>query len=118
MLGSCPTSGPGSELAAEVLKSIKRTDVMAQALNCLDQEPLQLLGEICRQAQRTGEPVPDYGLHPSGYLGEVALKALIEAELVKMIPAPKFSLFRYEPTKEGLKQYRRLDEAGYYERRH
>lgn len=117
MPGTCPTERPGSGLTAEVLNVIRQTDAMAQALNCIEQEPLQLLGEICRQFEKAKEPVPDYNLHPSGYIGEVSLKALVEAGLVKSHAAPRYSLFRYEPTEEGLKHYHKLSQAGYYERR-
>lgn len=118
MPGTCATDRSGDGLTADVLNVIRGTDAMRQALNCLEHEPLHLLREICRQYEKLKEPVPDHNIHPSGYMGEVALKSLVEGGLVKVHAAPRYSLSTYEPTEEGLKHYRRLVEAGYYERRH
>ena len=92
------------------------TEVMKQALKSLKEEPAQLLGDICREYQRTGQLVPDHRLHFTGYLGEATLKALLSAGLIRRQPGERLSLYCYEPTPEGLEQYERLKADGFYKK--
>jgi hypothetical protein len=95
---------------------VENTDVMKQVVKSLKEEPAHLLGGICLEYQRTGQPVPDHRLHFVGYLGEAALKALLSAGLIKRQPGRKLSLYSYEPTPEGLEQYEKLKADGFYKK--
>ena len=94
---------------------LESTEVMKQVLNSLKEEPAHLLGDICREYQRTGEAVPDHRLHFTGYLGEASLKALLSIGLVRRQSGGRLSLYLYEPTTEGLKQYESLKADSFYQ---
>lgn len=96
----------------EFLALVRATGAMSQMLGSLDEAPIQLLGRICREYGKSGMPVPDYHLPPLGYIGEVCVKALVSAKLIESQPGPKVSLFRYQPTEEGMRYYQRLVVAG------
>lgn len=89
-----------------------RTEVMKQALKRLQDEPAHLLCDICREYHRTGEPVPDHRLQLVGYMAETALAAILSAGLIQKYPGGRLSLYSYEPTQEGLKQWERLEAEG------
>lgn len=95
---------------------LEATEVMQQLRKSLKEEPAHLLGDICRQYQGTGQPVPDHHLHFVGYMGEAALKALLSAGLIRRQPGGRLSLYCYEPTPEGLEQFERLNADGFYPR--
>jgi len=95
---------------------LETTEVMKQVRRSMKEEPVQLLGEICRQYQTTGQPVPDHHLHFVGYLGEAALKALLSVGLIRRQPGGRLSLYSYEPTPQGLQQYDRLKAEGFYKK--
>ncbi len=95
---------------------LESTEVMKQVLKSLKEEPAHLLGTICREYQRTSQLVPDHRLFSTGYMGEVALKALLSAGLIKRQSGERLSLYSYEPTPEGLKQCERLKDDGFYKK--
>jgi len=95
---------------------LETTEVMKQVLKSLKEEPAHLLGDVCREYQRTGQPVPDHRLHFVGYMGEAALKALLSAGLIRRQPGGRLSLYCYEPTPEGLEQYEKLKDSGFYKK--
>lgn len=95
---------------------LETTEVMKQVLKSLKEEPAHLLGNICREYQRTGQPVPDHRLHFVGYMGEAALKALLSAGLIQRQTGGRLSLYCYEPTSEGLEQYERLKADNFYQK--
>lgn len=95
---------------------IKKTEPMQQMLRSLEEEPARLLGRICQEYEKTGQPVPDHHLHPSGYIGEVALRALISAGLLRSEAGGKFALYQYQPTEKGLEQYKSLISSGFYQK--
>lgn len=98
----------------EFINEVKKTEVMDYLLKSIEQEPIRLFGIICRTYEKTGQAVPDHLLHPSGYVGEVALKALTAAGFINYLPGDRLALFRYEPTEEGLKVYKKLVKEGVY----
>lgn len=98
----------------EFLNDVKKTEVMDYLLKSIDQEPVRLLGIICRNYEKTGQPVADHYLHPSGYVGEASLKALAAAGFIKYNAGDRLALYRYEPTEEGLKVYKKLVKDGVY----
>lgn len=91
------------------LNRIKKTEPVDYLLRSLDQESVRLLGNICRAYEKTGKAVPDHQIHPSGYIGEIAIKALVSARLLKMLPGQRQALFLYEPTEEGIMVFRELE---------
>lgn len=95
---------------------LEATEVMKQVLKSLKEEPAHLLGSICREYQRTGQPVPDHRLHFVGYMGEAALKALLSAGLIQRQAGGRLSLYCYEPTSEGFEQYERLKADNFYQK--
>ena len=95
---------------------LETTEVMEQLRKSLKEEPAHLLGDICREYQRVGQSVPDHRLQFVGYMGEAVLKALLSAGLVKRQPGGRLSLYCYEPTPEGLEQYERLKDGGFYKK--
>jgi hypothetical protein len=95
---------------------LETTEVMKQVLKSLKEEPAHLLGNICREYQRTGQPVPDHRLHFVGYMGEAALKALLSAGLIQRQAGGRLSLYCYEPTSEGFEQYERLKADNFYQK--
>jgi hypothetical protein len=95
---------------------LEGTEVIEQITRSLREEPAKLLGDICREYQKGGQPVADHGLFLFGYLGESALKALISAGLINRRPGGRTSLYTYEPTEQGIEQYERLKADGFYTR--
>ncbi len=94
---------------------LEATEVMHQVVRSLKEEPARLLGDICREYERTGQSVSDHHLNLVGYLGEASLKALISAELVYQQPGNRFALYCYEPTAKGMEQYEGLKGGGFYQ---
>lgn len=98
----------------DLQKMLNDTEVMQQVRKSLKEEPAQLLGDICREYQKTEQPVPDHRVGFIGYMGEAAIKALLSAGLVKRQSGGRVSLYIYEPTAVGLEQYERLKVDGFY----
>ncbi|MDP2720065.1 MAG: hypothetical protein Q8P44_09650 [Dehalococcoidia bacterium] len=98
----------------DLINALRKTEAMDNLIKCLEQEPVVLLGIICRNYEKTGQPVPDHQVHPSGYLGDVSLKSLISANMIKSLSGDHLALGRYEPTPEGLKVYKILVKEGVY----
>ena len=94
---------------------LETTEVMQQVIMSLKEEPAHLLGGICREYERTSQPVSDHHLSLVGYLGEASLKALISAELVHQQPGNRLALYCYEPSAKGMEQYEGLKADGFYQ---
>jgi hypothetical protein len=90
------------------------TDVIKQLIKTLKEEPAHILGDICREYEKTGQVVPDHRLRTVGYMGEAAVRALISVKLITRSSGGVLSLYCFEPTKEGLKYYRSLKAEGFY----
>lgn len=86
---------------------LRRTEVMQQVEKGFKEEPAQILRVICSEHEKTGQPVPDYRLHLSGYIGEVSLKALVASGLVKQESGGRVSIYTYSPTEAGQKIYQK-----------
>jgi len=93
------------------------TDTMKQVIKNLREEPAYLLGNICREYEKTGQPVPDHRLQFTGLLGETTPQVLISAGLVKRESGDRLSIHTYEPTPAGLEQYRKLQADGFFKGR-
>jgi len=92
----------------DLVQTIKQTGVMQQTLAALQEEPVKILLSICKKYEESNEPVSDHNVHLSGYLGEIALRALLSAELIERQSGGRLAIFRYKPTPEGMEQYKRL----------
>ncbi len=93
---------------------LETTSPMKSLLKSLKEEPAQLLGDVCREYLRTKQAVPDHHLQMVGYLGESAALILIAAGMVKRGPGGSFSIYVYEPTEEGIRQFEKLKTDGFY----
>jgi len=94
---------------------MENTEVMKQVFRSIREEPAYRLRDICREYARTGNPVPDHRLQLFGYMGEMAIKALLSAGLVARHSGGTLSLYTYEPTAEGLRHYAGLRDEGFYQ---
>ena len=95
---------------------IEATEVIKQVIRSLKEEPAHLLGSICREYEKAGQPVSDHHLNLVGYLSEASLKALIAAELIRQQSGSRLSLYCYVPTPKGIEQYERLKAGGFYQK--
>lgn len=93
---------------------LETTEVVKQMLKTLKEEPAYILKEICRHYYANGRPIPDHQLQFIGYMGESALKALISAGLIRKQSGGSVSLYAYDPTEEGLRQYEKLKDDGFF----
>ena len=100
----------------EFVDLLATTEVMKQVLKNLREEPAHLLGNICQEYERTGQPVPDHRLQFFGYMGEVTPKVLTSAGLVKRLTGDRLSIYTYEPTPAGREQYEKLKADGFFKR--
>ena len=91
---------------ADLWSRIKETSTVKELLKGLEEEPARMLRAICAQYSREQAPVPDHRLPWAGYIGEVAVRALMEAGLVQREPGGHGAIYNYRPTEEGLKYYR------------
>ncbi len=71
--------------------------------------PLTLLRQVCQEYDRRGEPVPDHLLSLPPYIGETALRALIEGGLLERFEDQRYAIHAYRPTEAGKAMVRRLD---------
>ena len=92
----------------DLVQTIKQTEVMQQTLAGLKEEPVKILLAICKKYEESNEPVSDHNLHLSGYLGEIALRALLSAGLIERQLGGRLAIFRYKPTPAGMEHYKRL----------
>jgi len=87
---------------------VKQTETMQALLQSLEREPAKLLAAVCREYEVTNKAVPDHHLNLAGYFGEAMLRALVSANLITREREDRFSLYRYQPTEEGLKYYKAM----------
>ena len=92
---------------------LMRTDVIQTVLDSLKSEPVALLFHVYRESERTGGGVPDHQIPHSGYLRDVALRALVGAGLIGRTAGGKLSIYTYRPTALGLEYCQRLASEGW-----
>ena len=86
------------ELAAEELATLPALKELADELKFY---PVRLLSQLCDiHVQRNG-PVPDHVLTLLPYLGETALRALVEGGYVKLLNDYSYAIRAYIPTPTG-----------------
>ncbi len=64
--------------------------------------PVQLLRRISDLYATRGAPVPDHALHLTPYLGETALRGLIEGGYVELHDHTHVAVHAYTPTPTGI----------------
>ncbi len=64
--------------------------------------PLKLLRRVAEQYAERNAPVPDHVLRLPPYLGETALRALVEGGYVSRADEPARAIYAYVPTEKGL----------------
>ncbi len=97
----------------EFIDLIEETEAVKGVVKSLKLEPAKLLRDICLEYRETGHPIPDYKLNLVGYLREIALRALISADLIEEKSGGRLSLYVYEPTEKGLDQFVKLEDADF-----
>ena len=63
--------------------------------------PVRLLTQLVEQADRRKGPVPDHVLTLLPYLGETALRALVDGGYVSKRGDVSYAIAAYEPTEKG-----------------
>ena len=63
--------------------------------------PVSLLRQVCEEHAKRGSPVPDHILQLPPYIGETALRALMEGGLVERVDDQRFAIHAYRPTEKG-----------------
>ena len=64
--------------------------------------PLRLLRLLAEQQAARNGPVPDHALRLPPYLGETALRGLVEGGFIERAPQAMRSIYSYAPTQAGL----------------
>ena len=98
--------------------AVRETPVVERMLESMVIEASQALRDICKTFQATGEPMGGHHLPAGGYMGEMIVRMLIDANLIEEVEGQERGyLHRYKPTKDGEKTYATLDKEGAYARR-
>ncbi len=98
--------------------AVRGTPVVTRVMESMMIEAAQALRDICRVFESTGEPMGGHHLPAGGYMGEMIVRALIEAELIEEVaPQERGFLHRYRPTESGVSTCARLDAEGVFSRR-
>lgn len=64
--------------------------------------PLRLLRLVAEQHAARNAPVPDHALRLPPYLGETALRGLLEGGFIKRVDGARGAIHAYAPTEAGL----------------
>ena len=89
--------------------TISETAVIQRVNAGMMMEAAQALRDICQQFERTGTPLADHHLPAGGYMGEMIVKALIEAgHIEEVLSDQRGFLHQYKPTKKGQSLYTKL----------
>lgn len=97
--------------------AIHGTDVIHRVLRSLTIEAAQALREICREFDTTGLAVPDHRLSGAGYMGEMIVRALVEAKLIEETLAERRTVRQYRPTDAGRAIFAKLQEEQAFARK-
>jgi hypothetical protein len=86
------------EAAADELAKLPALHAMTEELRLY---PVRLLEQVCEQAERRQGPVPDHTLTFLPYLGETAIRALVDGGYVERLDNVPYAIIAYMPTKAG-----------------
>ena len=87
---------------AEVEERILASAAMRDLTDELRAYPTRLLIQIVAEHRRRGGAVPDHVLEIVPYVGETALRALVDAGLADRIDDSPYAIRSYTPTADGL----------------
>jgi hypothetical protein len=88
--------------------SVGATQVVSRMMKSTMIEAAQTLRDICKEFEKSGQPLGDHHLPASGYMGEMVVKALVESELIEETEAERGALHHYQPTDRGREVYEGL----------
>jgi hypothetical protein len=86
------------EAAADELAKLPPLHAMAEELRLY---PVRLLEQVCEQADRRQGPVPDHTLTFLPYLGETAIRSLVDGGYVERLDNVPYAIIAYMPTDAG-----------------
>ena len=93
------------ELRDSVRESVADELAKLQPLQALADElrlyPVRLLEQVCELADRRQGPVPDHTLTFLPYLGETAIRALVDGGYVQRLDDVPYAILAYLPTERG-----------------
>jgi len=88
---------------------VQQTEVVQRVVDDLVIESAQILRDVVKKFEETGEPIGDHHFPSSGYFGEVILKALVESGHIEEVSSEGTgSLHRFKPTRKGNASYKKL----------
>ena len=93
------------------------TDVIKRVKRSLTIEAALALREICREFDTTSKAVPDHRLSGGGYMGEMIVRALVEAGLIEETLAERRTVRQYQPTDKGRSVFSKLQEEQAFSRK-
>jgi len=99
---------PAREAVADELAKLQPLRSLADELRLY---PVRLLEQVCEQADRRQGPVPDHTLAFLPYLGETAIRALVEGGYVERFDNVPYAILAYLPTQRGRKLAAKLRET-------
>ena len=107
----CRMTG-GTVIAFEDFSAaVRATPVVERMLIATMVEAAQALRDICREFERTGLALGDHHLPAGGYMGEMVVRALLEAGLIAEGASERGSLHQYLPTDRGREVYAGLKDT-------
>jgi hypothetical protein len=95
----------------EALETISQLGPIRELADELRHFPVSLLRQVCEEYTARQSPVPDHILKMPPYLGETALRALMEGGLVERTEDQRFAIHAYAPTDEGRAMIERIDQT-------
>ena len=99
---------PAREAVADELAKLQPLRSLADELRLY---PVRLLEQVCEQADHRQGPVPDHTLAFLPYLGETAIRALVEGGYVERFDNVPYAILAYLPTQRGRELAAKLRET-------
>jgi hypothetical protein len=92
-----PPNAARKAAAAELAQLAPLRELAAE----LDDYPVRLLAQLCELAETRQGPVPDHAITLLPYLGETALRALVEGGYAERVDDVSYAINAYLPTAKG-----------------
>jgi hypothetical protein len=102
------TSSVDSESFDKAAAELAELPALRELATELRHYPVRLLQLVCDEHDRRGAPVPDHSLRLLPYLGETALRGLIEGRYVDRIDDASFAIAAFVPTDKARALLKRL----------
>ncbi|MEX2431203.1 MAG: hypothetical protein WD645_04710 [Dehalococcoidia bacterium] len=101
-----------NEALEEAMQTVSALGPIRQLAEELRTYPVALLRQVCAEQRRRGGPVPDHVLSLPPYIGETALRALMDGGLVERVDDQQFAIHAYRPTGAGQALVDRIEAGG------